>query len=177
MAVMHSTTFKILNTPDYMLEAIKEARFSFMLDEVPVGAVMVDPKKGKIISIAGNRMITLKDPTAHAEILAIRAACKYMNSSRLDNFDLYTTLEPCCMCAAAISLARIRRLYYGAHDRINGSVHHGARAYSNSSLHHIPDVYSNIHEETCSAILHKFFNEKRQNKHLNCNTKISSYDT
>lgn len=147
-------------TPVYMPIALAEAQAAGARGEVPVGAVVVGPD-GKIIARAGNRTLELKDPSAHAEILAIRAACAVLGSERLVDHDLYVTLEPCPMCAAAISFARIRRLYYGASDPKSGGVEQGPRIYAHSTCHHRPEVYSGISEAPAAELLTAFFAAKR----------------
>lgn len=146
-------------TNPYMLRALEEARAAAERGEVPVGAVIV--RNGEILAAAGNRTRALQDITAHAEILAIRAASSAVDDERLEGADLYVTLEPCTMCAAAISFARIRRLYYGAEDPKGGGVDHGARFYRQPTCHHAPDVYSGIAEQEAAQILKRFFGERR----------------
>lgn len=143
----------------FMEAALEQARLAFENDEVPVGAVIVE--NGKIIASAFNSNLTEKDPTAHAEILTIRKAAEIKATSRLDNCDLYVTLEPCAMCAAAISLARIRRVYYAASDEKFGAVENGARIFASSSCHHQPEIYSGISEEESKKLLRDFFKSKR----------------
>lgn len=144
-----------------MHEAVKEAKKAFKIDEVPVGAIVFDSKTGKIIARTHNKNISNLDSTAHAEILAIKQACKKKKSHRLDDCDLYVTLEPCAMCAGAISLARIRRVYFGAEDKKSGGVINGARVFDSSSSHHKPEIYSGIDEAECEDILKDFFAKKR----------------
>ena len=139
--------------------ALDEARAAAARGEVPVGAVVVHD--GRIIAAAGNRTLELRDPTAHAEILAIRAAAAELGSERLIGADLHVTLEPCPMCAAAISFARIRRLYFGAGDPKGGAVEHGVRLYAAPTCHHAPEVYSGIAETEAAALLRDFFRERR----------------
>lgn len=143
----------------FMEAAIEEAEAAASRGEVPVGAVIVCD--GKIVARAGNRTLELKDPTAHAEILAIRAACKGVDNERLSGCDLYVTLEPCPMCAAAIAFARIRRLYFGAEDPKGGAVEHGVRFFGDPSCHHVPDVYSGMAASKASMLLKEFFAGKR----------------
>lgn len=131
------------------------------LNEVPVGAVIVDPKDNKIISKAHNLSKKKKDPTAHAEMLAISKACKKLGEERLTGFDMYVSLEPCPMCAQAISNARIRRLYFAASDEKSGGVINGPKIFSSSSCHHKPEVYSGMMEEEAGEILKNFFKSKR----------------
>lgn len=144
-----------------MKQALEQAEIAFNVDEVPIGAVVVDSKTKQVIARAHNQNIALKDATAHAEILAIRQACLVKNSSRLDDCDLYVTLEPCPMCSSAISLARIRRLYYGAADIKFGGVENGARVFSASSCHHKPEIYNGIDVAKAEQLLRKFFTLKR----------------
>ncbi|WP_417252850.1 nucleoside deaminase [Celeribacter sp.] len=144
----------------YMDEALKEARLAEARGEVPVGAVVVSPK-GEIVGRGGNRTREDRDPTAHAEIVALRAACRAVGQDRLSGYDLYVTLEPCPMCAAAISHARIRRLYYGAGDPKSGGVAHGAKVFSHAQCHHAPEVYDGIAGEEAEALLKAFFALRR----------------
>ena len=140
--------------------ALDEARAAAARGEVPVGAVVVSPD-GEIVARAGNRTRELADPTAHAEMLAIRAACARLGQERLTGHDLYVTLEPCPMCAAAISAARIARLYYGASDPKSGGVAFGARVFSHPQCHHVPEVYDGLSEAEASALLLGFFAARR----------------
>ena len=140
--------------------ALEEARSAAQRGEVPVGAVIV--RDGTVISSAGNRTRELNDPTAHAEILAIRQACSALGVERLTDADLYVTLEPCAMCAAAISFARIRRLYFGAADEKGGAVLSGGRFFSSPTCHHAPEVYSGISETEAASLLVDFFRQKRE---------------
>ena len=142
-----------------MAAALAEARAAAAAGEVPVGAVIV--RDGAIIARAGNRTLALDDPTAHAEMLAIRAAAASLRSQRLTGADLYVTLEPCAMCAAAISFARIRRLYFGAADPKGGAVEHGPRFYAQPTCHHAPEVYGGIGEADAALILRDFFAARR----------------
>ncbi|MGO4447472.1 nucleoside deaminase [Phyllobacterium sp. TAF24] len=139
--------------------ALAEARAAAKRGEVPVGAVLV--KDGKVLAQAGNRTRELNDPTAHAEVLVIRAACAMLDDERLTGCDLYVTLEPCTMCAAAISFARIRRLYYGAQDMKGGGVENGARFFAQPTCHHAPEVYSGFQEQEAEIILKEFFRARR----------------
>lgn len=139
--------------------AFEEARLAASRDEVPVGAVVV--KDGEIVARAGNAPRALHDPTAHAEVLAIRAACRQLGDERLSGCDLYVTLEPCAMCAAAISFARIRRLYYSAPDAKGGAVESGGRFFSQPSCHHAPEVYGGIRASEAAELLKDFFEKKR----------------
>lgn len=143
----------------FMDLALDEARAAAARGEVPVGAVVV--KAGAVIARAGNRTLADRDPTAHAEILAIRAAAVALGSERLIGCDLYVTLEPCPMCAAAISFARIRRLYYGAADPKGGAVEHGVRLYHAPTCHHAPEVLSGIGETASADLLRAFFRDRR----------------
>ncbi len=144
----------------HMETALAEARAAADRGEVPVGAVVVGPD-GDVIARAGNRTRELADPTAHAEMLAIRDACARLGSERLTGCDLYVTLEPCAMCAAAISAARIARLYYGASDPKSGGVAHGARVFSHPQAHHAPEVYDGIAADEAAALLSDFFRDRR----------------
>jgi tRNA(adenine34) deaminase len=149
-----------LNLPAPLEIAFAEAEAAALRGEVPVGAVVAD-KAGNVIAKAGNRTLELKDPTAHAELLAIRAAAEILGSERLIDCDLHVTLEPCAMCAAAISFARIRRLYFSAGDEKMGAVEHGPRFYSQATCHHAPDVYSGLGEERAKLLLRDFFKSRR----------------
>ena len=140
--------------------ALEQARAAAKRGEVPVGAVLVDPS-GAVVARAGNRTRERADPTAHAEIEVIRAACADAGSERLPGYDLYVTLEPCAMCAAAIAAARIARLYYGASDPKSGGVAHGARVFSHPQAHHVPEVYDGIGGAEAEAMLKAFFAERR----------------
>jgi tRNA(adenine34) deaminase len=140
--------------------ALAEAEAARDLGEVPIGAVIVSPS-GAVLSRAGNRTLALRDPTAHAELLAIRQACAELGSERLADCDLYVTLEPCAMCAAAISLARIKRLYFGAADPKGGAVEHGPRFFQQPTCHHAPEVIGGIGEARASALLKDFFAARR----------------
>lgn len=144
----------------FMDQALEEARAAGARGEVPVGAVVVS-RDGAVIARAGNRTRALNDPTAHAEMLAIRAACGALGSERLAGHDLYVTLEPCAMCAAAIAAARIGRLYYGASDPKSGGVAHGARVFTHPQIHHVPEVYDGIGADDAATLLKKFFEARR----------------
>jgi tRNA(adenine34) deaminase len=144
----------------YMDAALDEARAAAARGEVPVGAVIVGPG-GRIVARAGNRTRELHDPTAHAEMLAIRAACAATGSERLTGHDLYVTLEPCAMCAAAIGAARIARLYFGAPDPKSGGVVQGARVFAHPQCHHVPEVYDGIAATEAAALLKTFFAARR----------------
>ncbi|WP_170383378.1 nucleoside deaminase [Ruegeria atlantica] len=147
----------------HMDKALVEARAAADRGEVPVGAVIVAPD-GRIVASAGNRTRELSDPTAHAEILALRAACAEVGSERLLDHDLYVTLEPCAMCAAALAAARIRRIYYGAADPKSGGVAHGARVFTHKQAHHVPEVYDGIAGQEAADLLKAFFAERRDPK-------------
>ena len=140
--------------------ALDEARAAAGRGEVPVGAVVVDAD-GSVLAKAGNRTLELRDPTAHADILAVRAAAEALGSERLIDCDLYVTLEPCVMCAGAISFARIRRLYFGASDPKGGAVEHGPRFFSQPTCHHTPEIYGGIGETASSSLLRDFFAARR----------------
>jgi tRNA(Arg) A34 adenosine deaminase TadA len=140
--------------------ALDQARAAADRGEVPVGAVIV-AADGAVVAAAGNRTRELNDPTAHAEILAIREACALLGVERLTGHDLYVTLEPCPMCAGAIANARIRRLYYGAQDAKSGGVAHGARVFSHSQCHHVPEIYDGLSAPEAEQILVDFFAAKR----------------
>ncbi|MBD3677543.1 MAG: nucleoside deaminase [Rhodobacteraceae bacterium] len=144
----------------HMETALAEARAAAERGEVPVGAVVVSPD-GQIVAQAGNRTRELSDPTAHAEIIALRAACAAAGSERLPGHALYVTLEPCPMCASAISQARIARLYYGAADPKSGGVAHGPRIFTHPQSHHVPEVYDGIAGEEAERLLKAFFADRR----------------
>jgi len=144
----------------HMELALAEAARAAERGEVPVGAIIRGPDGG-VLAQAGNRTREFADPTAHAEMLAIRAACTVLKSERLDGCDLYVTLEPCAMCAAAISFARIRRLYYGAPDPKSGGVEQGARVFAQPTCHHVPEVYGGIDGARASELLRAFFAIRR----------------
>lgn len=144
-----------------MALALAEAAAAAELGEVPVGAVVVEAATGAVIAHAGNRMRTLNDPTAHAEMLAIRTAAARLRSPRLEACDVYVTLEPCAMCAAAIAFARIRRLTFGAYDPKGGGVEHGPRYFTQPTCHHRPEVIGGLEEQRCQALLQAFFRARR----------------
>jgi tRNA(Arg) A34 adenosine deaminase TadA len=144
-----------------MDQAIAEAEAAAARGEVPVGAVLVDAATGEVLARAGNRTEELGDPTAHAEMLAIREAAAKLGAARLAGCDLYVTLEPCAMCAAAISFARLRRLHFGAYDPKGGGVEHGPRFYGQPTCHHRPEVVGGIREVRCGELLKDFFRERR----------------
>jgi tRNA(adenine34) deaminase len=139
--------------------ALEEARAAAARGEVPVGCVVV--RDGEVVARAGNRTLADKDPTGHAELIALRAAAPAIGSERLSDCDLYVTLEPCTMCAAAISFARVRRLYFGASDAKGGAVENGVRFFASPTCHHRPDVYGGIGESECAALLKDFFQARR----------------
>jgi tRNA(adenine34) deaminase len=143
----------------FMDDALAEARAAQEADEVPVGAVIV--REGAVLARAGNRTLRDRDPTAHAEMVAIRAAAAAIGSERLTDCDLYVTLEPCAMCAAALSFARIRRLYYGAADPKGGAVDSGVRFFSSPTCHHRPEVYGGMGEREAAGLLREFFQARR----------------
>jgi tRNA(adenine34) deaminase len=146
-------------SPSFMQLALDEARAAAARGEVPVGCVIVC--NGEVIARAGNRTIADRDPTGHAEMLVIRAAASALGSERLADCDLYVTLEPCAMCAAAMSFARIRRLYFGAADSKGGAVENGVRFFVSPTCHHRPEVYGGINESKCAALLKEFFQARR----------------
>ncbi len=144
----------------YMDLALAEAKAAATRGEVPVGAVIVS-EQGEVLAQAGNETRALNDPTAHAEVLAIRRACAVVGSERLIGCSLWVTLEPCPMCAAAIGFARLSRLYFGASDPKSGGVDHGPRVFAAQSAHHVPEVYRGLSERQCAVLLRDFFQEKR----------------
>ncbi len=141
--------------------AIEEAKKCISLGEVPIGAALTD-KNGSIISRAGNRVETYQDPTAHAEILAIRKASELTNSWRLLDCNLYVTIEPCSMCSSAIEHSRLKRLYFGCEDFKSGSVRNGAKIFMNKNCHHIPEIYDGFYENECKELIKEFFLKIRQ---------------
>jgi tRNA(adenine34) deaminase len=148
-----------MTAPTFMDLALKAAENAGKSGEVPIGCVIV--LNNAVIAEAGNRTLTNRDPTAHAEILAIRQATAAVGSERLVDCDLYVTLEPCTMCAGAISLARIRRLYYGAADPKGGAVDSGVRFFASPTCHHVPEIYSAVGESDAAAMLREFFKARR----------------
>src|SRR5207248_10050866 len=144
-----------------MALALAEAERAGERGEVPVGAVVVESATGSVLASAGNRVEELRDPTAHAEMLALRIAAKRQGAPRLTDCDLYVSLEPCPMCAAAISFARLRRLYFGASDPEGGGVEHGPRIFTQPTCHHRPEVYGGIDEARAAALLKRFFQDRR----------------
>jgi tRNA(adenine34) deaminase len=150
----------LMKSPEVMALALAEARAAAARGEVPVGAIVVSAK-GEVLARAGNRTLELKDPTAHAEMLVLREAAAKRGSERLTDCDLYVSLEPCAMCAAAISFARIRRIYFGAGDEKMGAVEHGPRFFQQPTCHHRPEVYGGIGEREARELMQSFFNVKR----------------
>ncbi len=152
---------RVSKTTSYMELALAQAAEAALREEVPVGALVVDPSTGEVLAAAGNRTEELTDATAHAEMLALREAAKAHGEARLFGCDLYVTLEPCPMCAQAISLARIRRLYYGASDPKGGGVEHGPVIFDQPTCHHRPEIYGGIDEVRASRLLQDFFAARR----------------
>ncbi len=148
-------------TRSFMGMALKEAEKAARRNEVPVGAVLVDGATGAVAAASGNRVEAFNDPTAHAEMLVIREACAKLGAPRLPGCDLYVTLEPCAMCAAAIAFARVRRLYFGAYDAKGGAVEHGPRFFHLPTCHHAPEVYGGVAESEAGDLLKAFFRDKR----------------
>lgn len=146
----------------YMQCALEEARSAEARDEVPIGAILVDCESGDIVARNGNRTIELSDPTAHAEIMVIRDLCAKMGTQRIPNYNLYVTLEPCTMCAAAISFARINRIIYGASDQKGGGIHHGAKFFDQPTCHHKIEITNSVLAEECGDILKNYFKGKRK---------------
>lgn len=149
-----------MKRPDFMALALAEAEAAAARGEVPVGAVVASG--GTVVASAGNRTRELNDPTAHAEMLVIREASQKLSAERLTDLDLYVTLEPCTMCAGAISFARIRRLYYGAADAKGGAVVNGVRFFASPTCHHTPEIYSGIAESDAATLLKNFFQARRE---------------
>jgi tRNA(Arg) A34 adenosine deaminase TadA len=147
--------------PDYMGAALVEAGKAAAADEVPVGALLVDGASGEVLARAHNRVVRDADPTAHAEMLVIRAAAAASGLKRLTGADLYVTLEPCPMCAAAISFARLRRVIFGAYDPKGGGVDHGPRIFDQPTCHHRPEVVGGVQERACGELLRDFFQARR----------------
>lgn len=145
----------------FMELALEEAEAAAARGEVPVGAVIVDTATGEVLARAGNRTLELSDPTAHAEMLALREAAAAVGAARITDCDLYVTLEPCPMCAQAISFARIRRLYFGAYDPKGGGVETGPRIFDQPTCHHRPEIYGGIDETRAGDLLRAFFGERR----------------
>ena len=144
-----------------MAVAIKQAVSSANSQEIPVGAVLVDVSNGQIVAQSGNTTRANSDPTAHAEVNVIRARCADLGVQRIPNHDLYVTLEPCPMCASAISNARIRRVYFGAYDPKSGGIDHGAKIFTHPQCHHKPDIIGGVMEKECGDLLKGFFEKKR----------------
>jgi tRNA(Arg) A34 adenosine deaminase TadA len=155
------TRLQAMQKPDYMGEALAEAGLAAAAGEVPVGAVLVDAASGAILARTHNRVERDGDPTAHAEMLAIRAAAAASGLKRLTGADLYVTLEPCPMCAAAITFARLRRVVFGAYDPKGGGVDHGPRIFQQPTCHHRPEVVGGVQEQACGALLRDFFQARR----------------
>lgn len=149
-----------MKRPDFMALALGEAHAAAARGEVPVGAVIA--REDRVVASAGNRTRELLDPSAHAEMLAIRQACTALSSERLTGCDLYVTLEPCTMCTSAISFARLRRLYFGAADEKGGAVVSGVRFFSSPTCHHAPDIYAGMAEVESAALLKAFFEQRRE---------------
>jgi tRNA(Arg) A34 adenosine deaminase TadA len=147
--------------PDPMTLALAEAAAAGARGEVPVGAVVIEAATGRVLAKAGNAVETEADPTAHAELIALRAAAKALGVPRLEGCDLYVTLEPCAMCAQAMAFARIRRLYFGAYDPKGGGVEHGARVFAQPTCHHRPEIYGGIGEREAGQLLKRFFQARR----------------
>ena len=147
--------------PNFMDLALAQARAAAAAGEVPVGAVLVEAASGRVLAETRNRIEELRDPTAHAELLAIRAGAALLDSPRLPACDLYVTLEPCPMCAGAIAFARLRRVYYGAADPKGGAVDHGVRLFEQPTCHHRPEVYGGIGEGEAAELLRQFFRSRR----------------
>ncbi len=150
-----------LDGSSFMARALEEAGAAGKRGEVPVGCVIVHGESGQVLAAAGNGAIEQCDPTAHAEIVALRAACAKAGAPRLDGCDLYVTLEPCAMCAAAIGLARIRRLIFGAYDPKGGGVEHGPRIFTQPTCHHRPEIIGGVEEVRAAELLKEFFQARR----------------
>jgi tRNA(Arg) A34 adenosine deaminase TadA len=145
----------------FMLEAISLAKIALAKDEVPIGAIIIDSRNNQIIASGYNQVEHACDATLHAEIIAIKTACKKLQTSRLEFCDIFVTLEPCAMCASAISHARIRRLYFAAYDPKGGAVENGVRFFTNKTCHHVPEIYGGILEQESAKLLRSFFQTKR----------------
>src|SRR6516165_10485133 len=154
----------MMASPSPMRLALAEAEAAAAVGEVPVGAVLVD-SEGHVLATASNRVETDHDPTAHAEMLVLRAGAAQLGTKHLAECDLYVTLEPCAMCAAAIALARLRRLYFGAYDPKSGAVEHGPRLFDQPTTHHRPEVYGGIEERRAGDLLRGFFRDRRHAAH------------
>ncbi len=146
----------------YMRVALEEAKLAYDRDEVPIGAVIVDRQSGEIVARNGNRTIEMSDPSAHAEILCVREVCDKLGVQRFPEYDLYVTLEPCPMCAAALSYARVARVVYGASDVKSGGISSDIKLYERSQIHHKPEVVHGALEQECGEILKSFFAAKRK---------------
>jgi len=147
---------------DFMLLALEEAHLASQRNEIPVGAVIVDPRSNSVLASSGNRVIVDSDPTAHAEMVVIRKVASLYGVTKLIGLDLYVTLEPCPMCASAIGLSRLRKLFFGAYDSKTGGVDHGPRIFSHNTMHHKPEVMGGIREKESSKYLKEFFKLKRK---------------
>ncbi len=150
-----------MDEQEYMAMALEEARNAAERDEVPIGAVLVHVESGDVVARNSNRTREMNDPTAHAEILVIREACQNEGAQRIPGYDLYVTLEPCAMCAAAISFARIRKVVFGAGDIKGGGILHGGQFFRQPTCHHKPEVKHGLYEDPCGQILKDFFASKR----------------
>ncbi len=150
-----------MDADDFMDQALAQAQAAGARGEVPVGAVLVVSATGRVIAADGNRTEERGDPTAHAEMLVVSAATQAQGAPRLPDCDLYVTLEPCTMCAGALSLARVRRLYFGAYDPKSGGVEHGSRVFEQPTCHHAPEVVGGVRETEAAALLKEFFRERR----------------
>jgi tRNA(adenine34) deaminase len=150
-----------MSSPDPLTAAFAEAEAAGARGEVPVGAVVVDPRNGAILAASGNEVEARRDPTAHAELLALRAAARVLGAPRVDGCDLYVTLEPCPMCAAAISLARVRKLVFAAYDPKSGGVEHGAQVFDHVTTHHKPEVIGGVQAGRAELLLKDFFARRR----------------
>lgn len=151
----------VMDETNYMARALEEARAATEYGEVPVGAVVVEATTNRILAVTSNRVEQDRDPTAHAEILALRAAAHELRTPRLNECDLYVTLEPCAMCAQAIAFARIRRLVFGAYDPKGGGVEHGAKIFAQPTCHHAPEIIGGLEEGASSVLLKEFFSGLR----------------
>lgn len=153
---------KSLETQDFMVQALSEAESAAARGEVPVGAVLVNPDEGLVVAAAGNQVEADHDPTAHAEMLVIRKAAAAHGAARLAGFDLYVTLEPCPMCATAISFARLRRVYFGAYDPKGGGIEHGPKIFEQTTCHHRPEIIGGVREHEAATLLKSFFAARRR---------------
>jgi tRNA(adenine34) deaminase len=157
-------TVRRMEDARHMHQAIVAAREAAAVGDVPVGAVIVDRASSRVVAVAGNRVEQDNDPTAHAELLAIRMAARELSATRLSECDLYVTLEPCAMCAQAIAFARIRRLFFGAYDPKGGGVEHGARIFTQPTCNHAPEIVGGLEEDECAELLREFFAALREDK-------------